>query len=169
MTENYVRIGTVIKTHGLKGGLKVYPTTDTPERYRPGERVFLETKDGPQELTIRTASLFKKIFIVTFEEFSDINEVEAFRGCDLFVGRDDDEALKDDEYYIDDLIGMTVEDEEGAVLGTITEVIVTGANDVYVVRDEKREILIPAIHDCVLSVSVADQRMRIHLLPGLVQ
>ena len=169
MTEEYLRIGTITKTHGLKGGLKVYPTTDDPDRFSAGQQCVLDTKNGRVPVTIRSASAFKKIFIVIFEEFSDINDVEIFKGCDLLVERDDTEALAEDEYYVDDLIGMTVADEDGYELGTLTEVMVTGANDVYVVKGAEKEILIPAIHDCILSVSVEEQRMQVHLLPGLVQ
>lgn len=164
-----MRIGAITKTHGLKGGLKVYPTTDDPAKFAAGQACVLDAKSGKIPVTIKSASLFKKVFIVTFEEFSDINEVEVFKGCDLLVARDDDEELGDDEYYVDDLIGMTVTDEDGQELGTLTEVMVTGANDVYVVTGGQGEILIPAIHDCILSVSVEEKAMRVHLLPGLVQ
>ena len=163
-----MRIGAITKTHGLKGGLKVFPTTDDPAKFSAGQECLIDAKSGRIPVTIRSASMFKKLFIVTFEEYSDINEVEIFKGCDLLVERDGDEALGEDEYYVDDLIGMTVTDEDGQELGTLTEVMVTGANDVYVVQGGSGEILIPAIHDCIRSVSVEEKVMKVHLLPGLV-
>ena len=156
-----MRIGAITKTHGLKGGLKVFPTTDDPAKFSAGQEGLIDAKSGRIPVTIRSASMFKKLFIVTFEEYSDINEVEIFKGCDLLVERDGDEALGEDEYYVDDLIGMTVTDEDGQELGTLTE-------DVYVVQGGSGEILIPAIHDCIRSVSVEEKVMKVHLLPGLV-
>lgn len=166
MTDGYVRAGSVIKTHGLKGGLKVYPTTDDPGRFDPGSRVWLDAPDGLMPLTVKSSSPFKNIYILTFEEFDDINQVEGFRGLDILVERED-EALGDGQFYIGDLIGITVEDEEGKRLGTLSEVIVTKANDVYVVKTDEGELLIPAIPDCILEVSPEDELMRVHLLPGL--
>ncbi len=166
MTDGYVRAGSVIKTHGLKGGLKVYPTTDDPGRFDPGNKVWLDAPDGLMELTVKSCSPFKNIYILTFEEFSDINQVEGFRGLDILVERDDD-ALGANEFYIGDLIGLKVEDEEGKLIGTLKEVLVTKANDVYVVKTDDRELLIPAIPECILEVSPEDGLMRVHLLPGL--
>ena len=168
MTDRYLRIGSVIKTHGLKGGLKVFPTTDDPKRFSPAVPVFLDTPEGFLPVTIQSASLFKKIYIVVFKEFTDINEVEAFRGCDIYIERSDEEKLSDNEYYIDDLIGMPVFDEEDVLLGKIGEVMKTGANDVYVVASEDREILLPAIKECILDVDLQENKMKVHLMPGLV-
>lgn len=168
MSKEKLRIGTITKTHGLKGGVRVFPTTDNPERFVSGTTVMIRTKTEDIQVTIRSASLFKKVFIIIFEEYSDINQVEAFRGCDILVWKDEEEALKDNEYYVDDLIGMTVVDEMDKVLGELTEVLVTGANDVYVVKDDHREILLPAIKECILQVSTEQKIMHVHLLPGLI-
>lgn len=167
MTDDYKRVGSVTKPHGLKGALKVYPTTDDESRFDVGNTLFLEDKSGLTELTIEKSSKFKNLFILIFDKFHDINEVEGFKGCDLWVKTSDDELL-DDEYYIDDLIDMEVVDENDISLGKITQVMATGANDVYVVGKGKDEILIPAIADCILSVSVEDNLMKVHLLEGLV-
>lgn len=160
------RVGVITKTHGLKGGVKVYPTTDDPEKLSVGRTVFLDTAEGQVEAVIKTSSVFKKLFILTFEEFSDIDEVEGFKGCDI-LAESTPEELSEGEYYVDDLIGLSVFDEEGNELGTLNEVIVTGANDVYVVAGASGERLIPAIRDCILSVDIEEGTMKVHLLPGL--
>ncbi|MBR1628996.1 MAG: 16S rRNA processing protein RimM [Lachnospiraceae bacterium] len=165
--EGMRRVGVITKTHGLKGGVKVYPTTDDPGRLSPGRVVWLDAKSGPISATIKSVSPFKKIFIITFEEFSDINEIEPFKGVDLLMENEPD-ALAEGEYYVDDLIGLSVQDEEGRELGTLSEVMVTGDNDVYIVKSNDAEILIPAIKDCILEVSPEEGRMKVHLLPGLV-
>ncbi len=128
--------------------------------------MWLDAPDGLKELTIKNCSPFKNIYILTFEEYSDINQVESFRGLDILVERDDD-ALGEDEFYIGDLIGMKVLDEDGRLLGTLKEVLITKANDVYVVKSDDGELLIPAIPECILEVSPRDGLMRVHLLPGL--
>lgn len=168
MSKEKLRIGTITKTHGLKGGVRVFPTTDNPERFASGTMLMIQSKNDVIPVTIRSVSAFKNIFIIIFEEFSDINQVEGFRGCDLFVWKDEEEPLKDNEYYVNDLIGLTVVDEEDAVFGKVTEVLVTGANDVYVVKDDKREILVPAIKECILEISIDKGIMRVHFLPGLI-
>lgn len=168
MTDEFKRIGSITKPHGLKGALKVYPTTDDESRFDVGNKLFLEYKSETIELTIEKSSKFKNLFILIFDKYHDINEVEQYKGCDLWIKRDDENELGDNEFYIDDLIDMEVVDEEDKPLGKITQVMTTGANDVYVVGKGKDEILIPAIADCILSVSVEDNLMRVHLLEGLV-
>ncbi len=169
MSKDKLRIGTITKTHGLKGGLRVFPTTDHPDRFVSGTTLMIESKKEDIPVTIRSASAFKNVYIIVFEEFSDINQVEGFRGCDLFVWKEEEEPLKENEYYVDDLIDLTVVDEEDVVFGKVAEVLVTGANDVYVVKDDNnREILVPAIKECILEVSLEKRIMRVHFLPGLI-
>ncbi len=168
MTEKMRRVGVITKTHGLKGAVKVYPTTDDPGRLSVGSKVFIEkAQNSLMPVTIKSSSVFKNLFILTFEEFSDIEGVEGFKGCDI-MAEDQSELLPEGTYYIDDLIGLSIVDEEGSVIGELSEVIVTGANDVYVAKSESGEILIPAIKDCIRSVSLEEGVMRVRLLPGLV-
>ena len=167
MIDDYLRIGSIVKPHGLKGAVKVYPTTDDSNRFNKASTAYIRTGSKDIKVTIKSSSAFKNLWIVTFNEFSDINDIEGFKGCDLIIEKDAERDLSDGEYYVDDLIDMEVSDEEGNVLGRLTEVIVTGANDVYVVKNEDREILIPAIDDCIKEVEVEEKRMKVHLLSGL--
>ncbi len=167
--EQFLRVGVISSTHGLKGEVKVFPTTDDAKRFQDLKRVFLDTGKERKSLTITQVRYFKNLVILKFNEFDDINEIEKYRGCDLYVSREDAVPLKENENYIADLIGMQVETEDGSLLGTLTDVLQTGANDVYIVETEKKEeILIPAIPVCILKVDVEAQRMCVHLLEGLL-
>lgn len=167
--EPYLRVGVIASTHGLKGEVKVFPTTDDPKRFRKLKKVILDTKKEQKPLTITQVRYFKNQVILKFQEFQDINEIEKYRGCDLLVSREDAVPLGENENFITDLIGMEVETEEGEPLGQLTDVLQTGANDVYVVETkEGKELLLPAIPSCILQVDVEEQRMKVHLLEGLL-
>lgn len=167
--NDYLQVGVITSTHGLKGEVKVFPTTDDPGRFQKLKRVWLDTGKGYQELEIIQVRFFKQFVILKFRGHEDINEVEAYRKKGLYVSREDAVPLEENEYFIADLIGLQVESDEGALLGLLTDVLTTGANDVYVVKTEEgKEILLPAIRQCILSVDLEQRRMQVHLLKGLV-
>lgn len=167
--EPYLRVGVISSTHGLKGEVKIFPTTDDPGRFRGLEHVLLDTGKEKRLLTITQVKYFKNQVILKFKEFNDINEIERYRGCDLYVSREDAVPLEENENFIVDLMGMQVETEDGKILGRLTDVLQTGANDVYIVESpEGKEILLPAIPDCILKVDVESQKMCVHLLEGLL-
>lgn len=167
--NDYLQVGVITSTHGLKGEVKVFPTTDDPGRFQKLKSVWLDTGKGYQELEIIQVRFFKQFVILKFRGHEDINEVEAYRKKGLYVSRKDAVPLEENEYFIADLIGLQVESDEGALLGRLTDVLTTGANDVYVVKTEEgKEILLPAIRQCILSVDLEQRRMQVHLLKGLV-
>lgn len=166
--EQYLKVGVISSTHGIKGEVKVFPTTDSPERFKTLKNVILETGKQQIPLEIAGVKFFKQFVIVKFKGIDNINDIEKYRGMELFVSREDAVELEDDEFYIADLIGMKVvtEDEE---LGTLKDIMETGANDVYIIDTEKYgELLLPAIHDCILDVDIENDVMTVHLLDGLV-
>lgn len=168
--ESYLRVGVIASTHGLKGEVKVYPTTEEPERFCSLKRVFLDTGKEYLPLEVADVKFFKNQVILKFREFQDINEVEPYRGRDLLIPREEALPLEENENYIGDLIGMEVWTDEEECLGTLTDVLQTGANDVYVVETkEKQEILLPAIPSCILAVDIEQSRMRVHILEGLLE
>ena len=167
--EKRLQVGVITATHGLKGEVKVFPTTDDPNRFRRLKEVILNTGREERVLEIEGVKFFKQMVILKFKGFDDIGDVEKFRRGTLFVTRENAVKLKKNEYFIADLIGMQVENEDGSELGTLQDVISTGANDVYDVRlSDGRQLLIPAIRECILSVDVEEGRMRVHLLDGLL-
>ncbi len=167
MTENF-RVGTITSTHGLQGEVKVFPTTDDPAKFKKLKKVYLENGSALTELEIAGVKFFKNMVILRFCGHDRIEDVEPYRGKDLYVPRKDAVKLNKDEYYIADLIGLSVVLEDGTPLGTLDDVLQTGANDVYVVHTpQKKEILIPAIRQCVRNVDIASGTVQVHLLEGM--
>ncbi len=167
--EQRFRIGEIANTHGIRGEVKVYPTTDDVARFKKLKKCILETKQGEMLLHVESCKFFKQFAILKFKEFNNINEVEQYKHCGLYVEREDAVKCEEDEYYIADLVGCTVYNEDDSELGDLVDVIQTGANDVYVVRMESgKELMIPAIKECILSVSITERRVKVHLLKGLL-
>ena len=167
--EQYLRVGVISSTHGLKGEVKVFPTTDDPERFRKLKKVYLDTGKDYMPLKVTGIKFFKNQVILKFQEFQDINEIEKYRGKDLLIDREQAVPLAENENFIVDLIDMDVYDEEEKRLGTLTDVLQTGANDGYVVEtDEGKEILLPAIPSCILDVDVEAAKMIVRIPEGLL-
>ena len=167
--EQKLQVGIITATHGLKGEVKVYPTTDDPGRFRRLKKVILDNGKVSEDLEIESVKYFKQFVILKFKGLDDIEQVEKYRKASLYVTRDNAVRLKKDEFFIADLIDMKVVNEDGSPLGTLRDVITTGANDVYeVALDEGGTVLIPAIKECILDVDVENAVMRVHLLEGLL-
>ena len=167
--EQFLRVGVISSTHGLRGEVKVYPTTDDPERFLDLDEVILDTGREHKILEIEGVKFFKNQVILKFKGYDNINDIEKYLKKDLLVDREHAVELGENENFIADLIDMEVVTEEGKVLGTLTDVIETGANDVYAVKTpEGKEILLPAIRDCILDVNVDEKRMTVHVMEGLL-
>lgn len=168
--EDLLKVGIISSTHGLKGEVKVFPTTDDPKRFQELKSVLLIGRKEKTTLKIQGVRFFKQMVILKFEGIDDINDVEKYKGGELFVTRDQAVKLEKDEYFIADLIGLNVIAEEENLQGRIKDVITTGANDVYVITlSDGRELLLPAIRECVLSVDMEKGEMKIRLLDGLLE
>lgn len=167
--ENLLQVGVIASTHGVRGEVKVFPTTDDVKRFKKLKEVLLDTGEEYMALQIESVKFFKQFAILKFKGYESINDIEKYKGNPLFVTRENAVRLKKDEYFIADLIGMKVENEDGSFSGILKDVIETGANDVYAVSyEDGREVLIPAIKDCILSVDLESGRMKVHLLDGLL-
>lgn len=167
--EQKLQVGIITATHGLKGEVKVYPTTDDPGRFRRLKKVILDNGKVSVDLEIESVKYFKQFVILKFKGLDDIEQVEKYRKASLYVTRDNAVRLKRDEFFIADLIDMKVINEDGSPLGTLRDVITTGANDVYeVALPEGGSVLIPAIKECILEVDVENALMKVHLLDGLL-
>ncbi|WP_134700351.1 ribosome maturation factor RimM [Ammoniphilus sp. YIM 78166] len=168
----YYEVGKVVNTHGIKGELKIHSVTDFPEeRYRKGSKLFLFHDNLPQPLTVtvETARLQKNTYIVKFKEYADINQVEKYKGGSLKVPEDERIPLEEDEFYYDDIIGCEVWTDEGELLGSVKEIITTGANDVWVVKMQNgKDVLLPYIEDCILEVDVPNRKITAHVMEGLI-
>lgn len=166
--EQYLQVGVISSTHGIRGEVKVFPTTDDPARFKVLKDVILDTGKEQIPMEIQGVKFFKQFVIVKFKGIDNINDVEKYKGKSVLVTRENAAPLGEDEYYIADLVGMTVFTEDGE-FGVLKDVIETGANEVYVVDSKEHgEVLIPAIHECILDVNVEEQTMKVHLLDGLL-
>ena len=168
--NNILQVGAVTSTHGLAGEVKVFPTTDDPKRFKKLKQVLLDTGKDMLPLGVEHVKFFKNMVILKFKGYDRIEDIMGFKGKNLYVTRENAVRLKKDEYFIADLIGMKVYTEDEAYLGELTEVITTGANDVYTVHMENgKDVLIPAIGQCILNVDVENETMQVHLLEGLLE
>lgn len=163
-----LEVGKIINTHGLRGEVKVASWTDYPEVFEDLTTVYIKTKGEYKPLTVRNIKYQKNNLIVKFAELSDINEAEPLKSLLLYAERSELGELEDGVYYIADLIGVDVEDENGVSLGKIKDVMQTGANDIYVVeRESKKDLLIPVLPEVVLSVDINEKKAVVRLLEGL--
>ena len=167
--EQLLQVGVISSTHGVRGEVKVFPTTDDANRFKKLKKVILDTGMEKKELEMQGVKFFKQFVILKFKGIDNINDIEKYKGKSLYVTRENAVKLKKDEYFIADLIDMQVVLEDGTLLGILTDVMKTGANDVYCVDSEKYgEVLLPAIGECILDVDVEGRKMTVHLMPGLI-
>lgn len=185
--EQYFKVGIVTAPHGIGGEVKVYPTTDDPKRFgRLKEVIFLrESAPGlggkkeelPEQmpdassptLKIEAVKYLKQFVVLKLQGIDTVEDARKYSKGSLFVPRENAVRLKKDEFFIADLIGLTVKDEDGTEIGILKDVLETGANDVYVIAlSDGREFLLPAIKQCVLEVDIEAGFVRVHILEGLL-
>lgn len=157
MLTPYLEIGEVLKPQGVQGLVKVRPDTDAPERYLVLKSVFVEAEGGYRELPISDQSLRDGYVYLRLDDARTRDEAEKQRGLMLYVDRAHARPLGKDEWYITDLVGCRVSLDSGEAVGEVTEVMQPGANDVFVIRGPKGEILVPVLRDVLVSVDVEDR------------
>ena len=166
--EQRFQVGVITSTHGVRGEVKVFPTTDDAARFKKLKQVILDTGKEDLELEITGVKFFKNMVILKFKGIDDMDAANKYRQKSLYVTRENAVKLKKNEYFIADLIGLRVTSDEGEELGVIEDVLQTGANDVYIVKGESgEEILFPAIKECIKEVDIEAGTMLVHVLPGL--
>ena len=167
--EDMLQVGVITQTHGVRGEVKVFPTKDDVNRFKKLKQVILDTGKETMPLEIQSVKFFKQFVILKFKGIDNINDIEKYKRCSLYVTREHAVPLEEDEYFIADMIGMEVCTEDGNIFGTLKDVIETGANDVYVIESaEHGEVLVPAIKECIRSVDIEKGQMMIHLMDGLI-
>ena len=167
--EDMLQVGVITQTHGVRGEVKVFPTTDDVNRFKKLKQVILDTGKETMPLEIQSVKFFKQFVILKFKGIDNINDIEKYKRCSLYVTREHAVPLEEDENFIADMIGMEVCTEDGNIFGTLKDVIETGANDVYVIENaEHGEVLVPAIKECIRSVDIEKGQMMIHLMDGLI-
>ena len=167
--EDWVDVGRIGKTVGLRGEVALHVLLDEPRIFAPGEQLYLASPGGRR--TLRVASLRKtaKRYVVRFEGCERVEDVASWVGSLLQLPSGDLPALEEDQYYYHDLIGLKVFAADGRFLGVVTEILTTGGNDVYAVRHEGREILVPAIKDAIGAIDLTAGEMHLKDLEGLIE
>lgn len=172
MTE-YLNVGKIVNTQGIKGEVRVISKTDfSKERYKKGKELFLfQENKKPITLTVRSHRKHKNFDIISFEDHPNINDVEKYRDGILKVDKEDLGKLEANAYYYHQIVGLEVFDENSELLGTIKEILSPGANDVWVIGQNKKgekDILIPYIESVVTLVDVANGRVEVEIPEGLI-
>ena len=166
--EDMLRVGVFANTHGVRGEIKVFPTTDDAQRFKKLKKIYLDTGKEKLELEIASVRFFKNLVILKFKGIDNINDIEKYKGKDLLVTREQAVPLEEDEYFIYDILGAKVITDDGKEYGELKEVLQTGANDVYVVETiEGKEMLLPVIEECILDIDVDNKVVTAHIMPGL--
>jgi 16S rRNA processing protein RimM len=164
-----LQVGVITQTHGIKGEVKVFPTTDDVHRFKKLKEVILDTGKERLMMQIESVKFFKQYVILKFKGYDSINDIEKYKNGKLLVTRDQAVKLAKDEYFIADLIGLQVVTDEGEDFGILKDVLTTGANDVYVVtRPDHTEVLLPAIRECVKDIDIDKGCVLVHIMDGLL-
>ncbi len=160
-------MGKIVNTHGIRGDVKVLPLTDDPKRFEDLNHVFVG--DNKLKLEITKVGYVKGNVLVHFKNLENINDVEKFKNSVVWIDVKDKVKLPKDSYFLDDIIGLEVFLTDGTNIGIVKDILQPGANDVYVVKDGKKEHLIPAIKDVIKEVNLEEKRMVIDPLEGTLE
>lgn len=166
--EQMFTIGRIVNTHGVKGEIRIIPTTDDIKRFEKLKTVYVYQKEL-KVYEIASIRYHKAFVLLKFKGVDTLDEAELLKNATIKIDRKDSLPLQEDEYYISDLYDLKVETEEGRDLGILKDILYTGSNDVYVVKHPEtgKEILIPAIKQCIKQIDLEQQKITVHLLEGL--
>lgn len=168
--EDLLQVGILSSTHGVRGEIKVFPTTDDVKRFKKNKEYILGTKNGNMDVRVESVKFFKQFVILKFEGIDTLDDILAYKGCSLYVNRAHAVKLQKDEYFIADLIGMEVFDEDDNYIGKLTDVLETGANDVYEITTEDDKVyLFPAIKECIKKIDMDHKKITAYVMPGLME
>lgn len=158
--KEYFEIGQIVNTHGLKGYVKVVPYTDDIQRFSELKRVYIRYQKKLVEFDIEKVKYLKNMVFLKLAGIENINEAEKYKGCYLVIKREDARKLEKDTYFIADLIGSRVVDDQENLLGILEDIYNTGSNDIYVVQtSDGKQILIPAIKSAIYAIDVNQKKI----------
>lgn len=165
---SFFEIGKIVNAHGIKGEVRIFPISDDPEKFEKIESLFISSPKGEKEYFIEGRKYHKQFVILKLQGIDDMNTAIGLKGSLLKVPYDKGVKLNKDEYYIKDIYDISVYDDEENFLGTVTDILFTGANDVYeITKEGEKPFLIPAIKQCILNVDIENNKMTVKLLEGL--
>ncbi len=159
--QNQIVIGKIVAPHGVRGDIRILPLTEKPEQFLDLDYLLLS--DG-RKLTIKSARFHKRMLLVSTEEVHNMNEAELLRDKEVLINAEDLPELEEGQFYVADLIGLPVYDEQGEQIGTFKDSLSTGSNDVYVIAvPGKKDILLPALKLYVKEINLAEKRIVVTL------
>ena len=165
----YLEIGQIVNTFGIKGMVKVQPFTDDIEQFENLKTIYIKNKSEQKEYEIEEVKYHKNMILLKLKGINNIEEANLLRQSYLLKDREKEEPLKEGTYYIVDLLGLEVYDDNGNLLGTLEDIYNSGASDIYVVKDELgKQILLPAIKDVIKQIDLEEEKVIVHLIKGLV-
>lgn len=166
--QEYLEIGQIVNTHGLKGHLKVVPFTDDINRFKDLKNIYINFKNELIECTIQEVKFIKNLVMLKLENIDDINDAEKYKGCYLKINRKDAKKLDKNTYFIADLIGLDVYDMQNNKIGILDDIFPTGSNDVYVVNlEDGKQILLPAISKVIKEINVEQRKIIVDISQGV--
>lgn len=168
--EDFFTVGIITTAHGVHGELKIYPTTDDARRFKKAKELYLDNGKNIELKKVESVKFFKQFVIIKLSGIDTMDDALLYKNGKLLVTRDMAVKCEKDEYFIADLIGLKVIDEDKNVIGTLSEVYQTGANDVYeILKDDESTVLIPAIKECIKDVDIENGVLTIHVMEGLFE
>lgn len=167
--HEFLEIGQIVNTFGIKGMVKIKPFTDDITRFDDLKKVYVETNKSKKQYEIEEVKYHKDMVLIKFKGIDKIEDAELLRNSYLKVNRNDEPELEEGTYYIVDLIGLDVYSDEGNLLGRLDDIFNNGSSDIYVVKDELgKQLLLPAISDVIKEINLEEKRIVVHILKGLV-
>ena len=167
--QKRLEIGQIINTFGIKGEVKVFPLTDNINRFDDLEKVYIKAKNDSKLYYIESIKYHKNMVLIKFKDINTVEQAELLRNSYIEIDREQAIPLKEGEYFIADLIGLDVYTDEDKLIGKVDDIYNTGANDIYVVKDELgKQTLLPGIKDVIKKVDLNEGKIFVHLIPGLI-
>ena len=164
-----LQIGEIVNVQGIKGEVRVVPLTDKPDRFEKLDWLYIDKNGIKDKYYLEGVKYLKNLVVLKFKGIDSPEAAEALRGSFLLIDRKDAVKLPENSFFICDLMGLKVIDENGQLLGELNNVLQTGSNDVYVIKAENgREILLPALKSVVREISIEEGRMNVIVPKGLL-
>ena len=167
--QKRLEVGQIVNTFGIKGEVKVTPFTDDINRFDDLKKVYVKTRKEDRLYKVENVRYHKNMVLLKLEGIENPEQAELLKNSYLEIDREDAIPLEEGQYFIVDLIGLDVYTDEGKLLGKVDDIYNTGANDIYVVKDELgKQILLPGIKEVIKQVDLNNEKIIVHLIPGLI-
>ena len=169
MKQEYFEIGQIVNTFGIKGFVKVNPFTDDMQRFGELNYVFVVKSKELLKMQIEEVKYHKNVVLIKFKGIEDINMAEQYKGCYIRIKREDARELPKDTYFIADLIGINVYDDNGNFLGKVNDIYNNKVHDIYVIKDDLgKQILLPSTKEVIKQINIDENKIIVHLIDGLI-